>query len=142
MKTIEMLCRFVDQRPGFDWHNYGDAKSYRAEMREVTNDRRDFYDLLQLALRRMPDLEDRLTAELTRTGDRLSLVNGQLQYITGQYFPTEYRPAACRTLVRLIWDDYRRECREDGTRLYEDGHALRRAIRRNFSRRVNRNYFH
>ena len=28
---LQRLERFIAQRPGFDWHNYGDSASYRAD---------------------------------------------------------------------------------------------------------------
>lgn len=141
MKTIEKLVKFVNQRPGLEYCNYGDPKSYRAEMREITNDRADFNELLGFALRRVDNLESKLTQELTGSNGRLTLKGETLEYITGQYFPTEYRPAAARVLANLIWADYRNEKREDGTPVYPDGEKMRKAIMRNLSRRVCRNYF-
>ena len=37
-KTIMLskLADFVSQRPGLDFANYGDTRSYRAEMRQIT----------------------------------------------------------------------------------------------------------
>lgn len=142
METIEKLVKFVNQRPGLEFCNYGDYKLYRSEMREITNDRKDFFELLNLAFRRIEGLEQKVTEFLTKSSGRLTLLpSGELQYITGQYFPTEYRPAACRVLTRLLWDDYRTETGQDGTPIYKDGHAIRKAIKRNLSRRTYNNYF-
>lgn len=140
--VTELLANFVNQRPGLNFADYGDVKLYRAEMREITNDRRDFYELFNLCFIRMGGtFAEKLTKELTNSNGRLTLEGGELQYCTGQYFPTEYRPAACRILVTILWNDYRDEKKADGTPVYSDGHAIRKAIRRNLSRRVSRIYF-
>ena len=142
MTTIEKLNKFVNQRAGLDFANYGDMRLYRQESREITRDRSDYYELLCLASARVSDLDEKLTAQLKRTGDRLSMSeNGNLEYCTGQYFPTEYRPAACRLLRDIIWADYRDEKDAQGQPIYKDGHEIRKAIRRRLSRRVAKNYF-
>ena len=142
LTTLDKLIKFVNQRPGLDFADYGDISIYRSESREITKDRSDFFELLGLASRRVENLNDKLTELLSRATDRLSIdKDGNLQYVTGQYFPTEYRPAACRALRSLIWDSYRDEKHEDGQPVYTTGHEIRKAIRRNLSRRVGKNYF-
>jgi hypothetical protein len=149
--TIDKLVKFVNQRPGLDFSNYGDHKIYNSESREITKDRQDFFELFALASRRVDNLNEQLTKYLTETSDRLRInEKGQIEYCTGQYFPTEYRPAANRVLRSIIWDSYRDETiyiPEDdkigyvGTPVYKDGHEIRKAIRRNLSRRVGKLYF-
>ena len=141
MKTTEKLVKFVSQRPGLDFANYGDISAYRSESREITADKHDFFELLALAQRRIYNFDSILEIELLNTSGRLTLENGNLQYITGQYFCTEYRPAANRVLISLIWNDYRDEKNSDGSNVYADGPAIRKAIKRNLSRRVSRLYF-
>lgn len=138
---VENLVKFVNQRPGLDFANYGDISSYRQESREITADKHDFFELLALAQRRINNFSQVLEKELINTSGRLTLENGKLQYITGQYFCTEYRPAANRVLVSLIWNDYRDEKNADGSSVYSNGHEIRKAIKRNLSRRVSRLYF-
>jgi hypothetical protein len=138
---VEKLVKFVNQRPGLDFANYGDISAYRAESREITNDKHNFFELLSLAQRRIENFPAKLQKYLKNNSGRLTLEGENLQYITGQYFPTEYRPAANRVLVSLIWNDYRDEKAADGSNVYPDGHAIRKAIRRNLSRRVSRLYF-
>lgn len=140
--TTEKLVKFVNQRPGLDFCNYGDISSYRSESREITRDRSDFFELFTLAASRVDNLDEQLTATLSRSSGRLTLNDsGNLEYITGQYFPTEYRPAACRILRDIIWASYRDEKNSDGSDTYKDGHELRKAIRRRVSRRVAKYYF-
>lgn len=141
--TIDKLIKFINQRPGLDFSNYGDISAYRAESREITKDRADFFELFALASRRVDNLEQKLTEYLSNTSGRLLLnKDGGIEYCTGQYFPTEYRPAANRVLVNLIWASYRDEVETNSPNpVYKDGHEIRKAIRRNISRRVAKNYF-
>lgn len=138
---VENLVKFVNQRPGLDFANYGNISSYRAESREITADKHDFFELLAMAQRRIDNFSQVLEKELINTSGRLTLENGNLLYVTGQYFPTEYRPAANRFLASLIWNDYRDEKNADGSNVYIDGPSIRKAIKRNLSRRVSRLYF-
>jgi len=140
--TTEKLVTFVNQRPGLDFSNYGDVSAYRSESREITKDRQDFFELFALAARRVDNLEQQLTDYLTTTSGRLLLnKEGRLEYCTGQYFPTEYRPAANQVLRSIIWNSYRDEKDSQGNDVYTDGHQIRKAIKRNLSRRVSKNYF-
>ena len=137
INSVQLLCKFVNQRPGFDLANYGSMKYYRQDYNECLKDRNSFYELLNLAQSRYGNnFNEALTKQLTESNDRLTLVDGKLQYITGQYFPTEYRNAACRVLVSLIWNDYRDEKREDGSNVYADGNAIRKAIKSNYNIRT------
>lgn len=144
INTVEKLTKFVNQRSGLDFCNYGDISSYRKEQREITNDRTDFYELLAVAQRRYEgNFNNELTKFLTNSSGRLTLnKDGNIEYCTGQYWCVEYRPAACRVLVDLIWASYRDEKELNSPNpLYKDGNELRKAIKRNFSRRINKNWF-
>ena len=135
----DLLCKFVDQRPGMDPTYYGSWKDYRRESAEVTRDRRDFYELFIFALRKLgaPVLDAAIEKNLRNTSGRLFMEeSGKLGYHTGQYFATEYRPAACRVLVEILWN-HTRESRPELT----TGHDLRAYFRREFSRRVASGYY-
>jgi hypothetical protein len=138
-QALDLLCTFVDKRPGLNVADYGgDFRLYRRESAEITRDRSDFYELLRLAhsLLSHAELEAKVTEYLTTTNGRLTFENGKLKYVTGQYFPTEYRPASSRVLVSIIW----REFMKDQT--LQTGHDIRRAVRSRLkSRRVARLYF-
>ena len=136
--TLDLLQKFVNQRPGLNFADYGEVRAYRNESAEITRDRSDFNELLRVALSLLShaELEAKLTQRLTTSSERLTLENNRLQYITGQYFPTEYRPAACRLLVSIIWGEFQKN------QTLETGHDIRRAIRKRLkSRRVARLYF-
>lgn len=145
MKTINLLTQFVNQRPSLDFANYGNVKSYRQESTNITKGLHDYRELLALAVSRIDNLEEKLKFNLSNTSGRLSFNGQELNYCTGQYFPTEYRPAANRILAQLIFNDYRDE-KTDSTKggfedVYKDGNEIRKAIKRRVSRRVFNNYF-
>ena len=151
INTIELLNKFINQRAGLCFANYGDVKAYRAESREITKDRTDYYELLRIATSRysiwiegkqVSNFNEVLTDYLSKTSGRLALKGERLEYCTGQYFPTEYRPAANRVLANLIFASYRDEIETNTPNpVYKDGEAIRKAIKRNVSRRVMNNYF-
>ena len=139
LSPADLLCKFVDQRPGMDPMNYGSWKDYRRESAEVTRDRNDFYQLFTFALRKLgaPALDVAIEKNLKNTSGRLFMdESGKLGYHTGQYFATEYRPAACRVLVEILWN-HTRESRPELT----TGHDLRAYFRLEFSRRVSSGYY-
>jgi hypothetical protein len=143
MTTIEKLTKFVNQRPGLDFANYGDVSAYRSEMAEITRDRSDYFELLSLAFSRIDNLNEQVTDYLKNTSGRLKLNDkDELEYCTGQYFPTEYRPAANNVLKSLIWASYRDEIEANTpNNVYKDGNEIRKAIKRRVSRRIARLYF-
>jgi len=142
MTTIEKLTKFVNQRPGLDFADYGNVSLYRKEMAEITRDRNDYFELLALAHSRVDNLNEVLTEKLSNSENRLSLSKeGNIIYCTGQYFPTEYRPAANAALKYIIWRSYANEMDSNNNPVYTDGIAIRKAIKRRVSRRVYRLYF-
>ena len=108
-----MLRAFIAQRSGLDWRNYASDWRDTAGMSALRSDRnrilqhgRDARALLVFVERSsipvdflMRELESgRLTFDPSRNA---------LDYCAGQYFPTEYRAAVCRTLSNSIWRFYR-----------------------------------
>lgn len=109
---LTALFKFVSQRPGLEFGNYGSISSYRSEMRRITRQRHDFRQLA-----RHVELAQKITAEnlveaskLAFSGRLTFVENGDkvgVYYCSGQYFPTEYRAAACAVLAAALWDYYR-----------------------------------
>jgi len=102
---IAALDSWIRQRPGLEFGNYGDWTVYRSEMRSITRDLHHARDML-----RYVEWHDSITAEMILSAaqsGRLSLKvegdNVTLDYCTGQYWSTEYRPAVCRLLSSVIW---------------------------------------
>jgi len=94
------LQTFVRQRPGFDPNNYGDAASYRADVRRAGRDLRHAEELIRaVAIRPYCVINPKQSGRLSwDAGEK------RWDYVTGQYFPTEYRAAACAVLASALWD--------------------------------------
>ena len=116
---LESLQKFIAQRSGIDFQNYqsGDPKggrdAFMGDYRPILKHGRQARQML-----RAIELRDSITAENIMEATRA--FSGRLQieerdgkaridYTTGQYFPTEYRRAACAVLARCLWD-YWRNC--------------------------------
>jgi hypothetical protein len=138
INAAALLYSFAHRRPGLDPRDYGGGRdgwlSYRRESAEISRDLNDFRELYALAWDILGDkLPELIATYLANNSGRLTLKGNALEYIAGQYFPTEYRPAASRCLVSLIWRKFAEQ--------YETGDQIRKAIRRRVSRRVANNYF-
>ncbi len=111
--VISALRKFVAQRPGLEFGNYGNVKAYRAELRQITKDRHHAEKLLSaVAWRDSITAEQIIEAAKHAYSGRLSLEptdDGavRIDYCTGQYFPTEYRRAVCAVLSSVLWDYWR-----------------------------------
>ncbi len=135
---IDALNRWVSQRPGLEYGNYGDPVAYRAEVRSIGKD-------LQHA-RAMPNYvawHDSITAEMildAAKSGRLSIVvtdgTVAIDYCTGQYWPTEYRPAVCRLLSSVIWYWMRDNMLDPAT-----GNDMRRQAARELGTSIARRWF-
>lgn len=109
LQILAALHRFVRQRPGLDWRNYGDRAAYREEMRGITRDLKEAETLLrQVALAHTITGEDLITASRLSFSGRLKINQTPdgvtLDYCTGQYFPTEYRRAVAAICAGALWD--------------------------------------
>ena len=130
------LAEFINQRPGLEFGNYGNLSSYRSELRGITQARHEAHELLGLVAR-----TDSIRADLVEHAarsaysGRLSWKNGEWDYCTGQYFPTEYRNAACAVLSQALWIYFRDACN------CETREKIQAAARRNLSRSVARRWF-
>jgi hypothetical protein len=128
---LDALAAFIRQRPGLEFGNYGDRKSYAAELRKITKARHEAFELLRFVER------SSITAEniISRATHRLTWNGFEWEYTTGQYFPTEYRVAACALLATTVWDYFRDGC-HCGT-----PETIRQAARRNFTPAVAKGWF-
>jgi hypothetical protein len=133
LNAIELLKKFAFQRPGLDFNDYGERKYYMQDSREITKDLHDFCELLNLCTFYIDNLNDKLNDILLTSSGRLTLNGDKLQYITGQYFPTEYRPACSHLLKNLLWRYFATK--------YETGQEIKKAIKKITSRRLYNNYF-
>jgi len=157
---IEALRAFVNQRPGLEWANYGEASSYRAEMRQIMRDRKEAHILLNAC-----GWRDSITAEMMLAGfraysGRLTISEDargrvKLDYCTGQYYPTEYRKAVCAVASSVLWAWLRDFCMPEGELVHNSetgdtfkrykgmraGDYLRSTFRREFGRGIGSRWF-
>ena len=93
---LTLLDRLVATRPGLDSRDYDTLANYRRDCRQVARQRQDY-----LALRSLPG---DVAPILTGSDGRLAYdtASDTLRYTAGQYYPTEYRAAACRVLVQAF----------------------------------------
>ena len=158
-QILEALRVWIKQRPGLEFGNYGALAPYRAELRQITKDRHHAETLLTaVALRDSITAEDLLKAFSAYSG-RLTIreENGRavLDYCTGQYWPTEYRKAACAVLASALWerkrgdmpskivqdgDDYYPHA-NGGKNLQRAGDWIRDSFKREFGRNIQQRWF-
>lgn len=155
---IAALDAWIRQRPGLEYGNYGDPKSYNAELRSITRDLREARTLLRFVERTDSITADDLREAFKRAySGRLTLEEtpdgrARLEYCTGQYRPTEYRKAAAAVCASALWAWMRDKCmplpvyKQHGSAtdhpmrteaLYDGksaGDYLRHAFRREFGR--------
>lgn len=110
--VINALRKWIAQRPGLEFGNYGDASAYRSEMRSITKDRHHAEQLLgQVAWRDSITGAQIIEAAKHAYSGRLSITvcdgSVTIDYCTGQYWPTEYRRAVCAVLAAVLWDYWR-----------------------------------
>jgi hypothetical protein len=101
---VAMLHKWIAQRPGLEFGNYGDRTSYRAEMRSIGKDLQ--HARAMLARVEWADsiaAEDILRAAQSAYSGRLKITEKGIDYCTGQYWPTEYRAAVCAVLSSALW---------------------------------------
>jgi hypothetical protein len=126
---LAAMGKWISQRPGLDFNNYGNVPAYRAELRSITRDLADARTLLRAVELSSMDTET-LKGGFRAFCGRLSWDGQQLDYCTGQYWPTEYRRAVAAVLAAALWDWYR----EDFAAAAKPGESAGDAIRRQFKR--------
>lgn len=134
---IDALHQWIAQRPGLEFGNYGDPVAYRAEVRSIGKDLQHARAMVNYVA-----WHDSITAEmilhaagsgrltLTADGDKV-----RIDYVTGQYWPTEYRRAVCHLMSSVIWAWLRENCD------YKTGDDIRKAARRELGQSIARRWF-
>ena len=134
---IDTLNKWIQQRPGLEFGNYGDMSSYRAELRSIGKDLQHARAMVNYVA-----WHDSITAEMILSaadnGGRLSLTTDgdkvTINYVTGQYWPTEYRRAVCSLMSSVIWHWLRENCE------YKTGDDIRKAARRELGASIARRW--
>jgi len=134
---IDALNRWIAQRPGLEFGNYGNVSSYRAEMRSIGRDLQHARAMVNYVA-----WHDSITAEMildaAKSGRLSIVVKGDkvtINYVTGQYWPTEYRRAVCALMASVIWNWLRENCE------YKNGDDIRKAARRELGQFIARRWF-
>ena len=135
---IDALNRWIAQRPGLEFGNYGNVSSYRAEMRSIGKDLQHARAMVNYVA-----WHDSITAEMildAAGSGRLSIVvrddgTVAIDYCTGQYWPTEYRRAVCALMSSVIWAWLRENCE------YKTGDDIRKAARRELGQSIANRWF-
>jgi len=150
MKTqiIETLYKFANKRPQLEAANYisdyrdseGRA-AYRAEVRNITRDLHHARALLRrvelsgiTAAEIIEASREAFSGRLTITATDDGIV--KIDYVTGQYFPTEYRKAVAAVCARALWNYWRSDCNSN-----DSAERIRNTARREFPRAIARAYF-
>lgn len=140
---LEALHRFVRQRPGLEFSNYGDSSAYRSELRSITKDRHHAEELLAAIAWRSISADQLLEAARSSFSGRLELSvsdsgSVSVNYCAGQYFPTEYRRAVCAVLSSALWGYWRECCAPEAE---NKAQRIRDTAKCELSRSVAKRYF-
>jgi hypothetical protein len=150
---IETLHDWITQRPGLEpanymrgWNDTAGRSAYRSDARSITKDLHDARYLLDyIAIRDSITAERILEAAKHSFSGRLSITPDgdgfKVDYCTGQYWPTEYRPNApplrsYQARCGAIWDWLR-----EGRQNTDDADTIRKAARREFPANIARRWF-
>jgi hypothetical protein len=135
---LAALWGWIAQRPGLEprayvrsWDDDAGRAAYRADSRKITQQFKD-----AAAMLRYIELRPSITGADIHAAlyNRLTYTPGRgLDYTTCQYWPTEYRAAACRALATVIWD----YLRDDAS----DADVIRSAARRELGRSIAGRWF-
>lgn len=118
-QMLEKLHRFIRQRPRLEFGNYGDAAIYRAELRTITQSKRDAETMLFYVWRSQVTHEEIGNAAKVAFAGRLTWNGEKWDYTTGQYWPTEYRKAACAVLSYVLRTYFLMRCTKDRADLFK-----------------------
>jgi hypothetical protein len=158
-QIVQLLSAWIRQRPGLEFGNYGDVSCYRAEIRSIGKDLAQARQLLRYVELSSISAEELSDAFRDAYSGRLSLTEDKgrpaLDYCTGQYWPTEYRRAACAVLASAIWSHFRDHCMPEGELVHNSetgetfkrykgqraGDYLRSTLSREFGRSIANRWF-
>lgn len=145
---LSLLEDWIKQRPGLDprnyisgWNDKDGRAAYNSEVRHITQQLHDARELLRAvewSSIEAPALLEAFRAysgrlQITETGTG----GYRLDYCAGQYWPTEYRAAACAVLASALWDHYR----PDHENADRPGDSLRAFFRRKFGASIQKRWF-
>jgi hypothetical protein len=117
---LDAMERHIAQRSGMDFRNYWTSDHWNAHTDARAAFMRDYRPMLRAGkdaramlriLRAAAEWDGDTVARNLSTGQRAfagrltyDAARGEWEYTTGQYFPTEYRAAACAVLASALRD--------------------------------------
>jgi len=142
LALIDAARTFVNSRPGFSPANYNSAKSYRADVARAVKQRAAALEELKMlrygfnAMTAWELLTDESLADIVEIANgkgwgsikALQTQDGayRMEFITGQYYPTEYRRAALGWVEEML-NEIRIRNLEEGCRRVSAQQAAARA---------------
>lgn len=146
MKTaiVSAILHFAERRPGLDprdyirdWSDSDGRANYRRESRRITRDLHHTRALAQYVMLHSITADDLIEASRRAYSGRLSLkptAEGyEVDYCTGQYFPTEYRRASACVLANAVWYYFGKD--------HQTADDIRKAARRELGKTLAREFF-
>jgi hypothetical protein len=139
LDIIDALLAHVNKRIGMDFRDYGTEvegrKAFRSEYNEVLKDGRDARALINFIASRPLMFNADLLFKNCDKGDRLTYSETlkEWDYCVGQYWPTEYRAAACRWCSNVIVQAFRVE--------YKDYQDIKKQLRAYLGRGIVNRWF-
>lgn len=136
---VNALYAFINQRSRMDGRDYGSSReAFMGDYRPMLRHGKQARTMLRaVELRESITAEALLAASRAYSG-RLQFVdkgNGSvaIEYTTGQYFPTEYRCAACAVLSQALWDFWQPD--------YKTADEIRKIAKREFGPAIAKTWF-
>lgn len=93
-QQYQAVYAFITQTPGFCSANYTSRAQYNSDARPVIKDR-------HTALNFLAKCESE-GLDITKDSGRLTIRGGLVQYVAGQYWPTEFRRAVVAHLEDVL----------------------------------------
>jgi len=153
---VSALRAFIRQRPGLEFRNYCSSyadkagrSAYFKELRGITKMLHDAKLLLVAVESEAGITGQALSDAFSAYSGRLSWDGARLDYVTGQYWPTEYRSSVCAVLASALWNHKRDTLIIDETEACPDhapgvknvGEAMRKYFRERFGRGLASRWF-
>lgn len=147
---LTLLEAHIRQRPGLEpgnyfsgWNDTEGRSAYFSEARRIQQQRRDAFELMAVAA--VECSAENLVDGFRAYSGRLSIIRHKgawaIDYCTGQYWPTEYRAAACAVLASALWDALRDRYAAQARKGESAGAAIRRRFRERFGRGIASRWF-
>jgi hypothetical protein len=136
-QLITALGKFINQRSGIEWANYGSREAFMGDYRLIIRHGKHARTMLKsVELRGGITAKDIIEATRAYAGRLQFAENADgvyVDYTAGQYFPTEYRKAACAILSSALWAYWAPD--------YKTGDEIREMARREFGRGIASTWF-